>query len=107
MDYHHDLSAYHADGSPPFLIWIWVFPGRRQKVVKHEGRSFKAEAVRSKVRLILCLIPSPTQAQSPFSLLRNCSYKEFGCQYWRRRERRARHPIGGQDLTTDRDGTSR
>ena len=75
VDYHHDLSAHHADGSPPLLIWMGVFPRRRQRVVKHEGRSLEAEAVRSKIRLILCLAPRPTQAQSPFTTLRNCSYK--------------------------------
>ena len=75
MDYHHNLSAHHADGSPSLLVWICIFLGRRQGVVKHEGCGLKAEAVGSKIRLILCLIPSPTQVQSSF-ILRKCSYKQ-------------------------------
>ena len=74
VDYHHDLSAHHTDRSPPSLIWIWVSPRRRQRVVKHKCGSLEADAVRSKVRIILYLIPNPTQAQSPFTVLRNCSY---------------------------------
>ena len=74
MDYHHDLVADHANGSPPFLIRIGVYSRRRQRIVEYEGRSLEAEAVRLKIRLVLCLIPSPTQAQSPFTILRNCSY---------------------------------
>ena len=74
MDYHHNLRAHHADGSPSLLIWIWVFPCCRQRVVEHEDRCLKAETVRSEVRLVLCLIPSPTQVQPSF-ILRNCSYR--------------------------------
>jgi len=55
MDYHHDLSAHHADGSQPQLILIWVFPRRRHRVVKHKDRSLEAEAVRSEVCRILGL----------------------------------------------------
>ena len=76
MDHHHDLSAHHADSSPPLLIWIWVFSRRRHRIVKHKDRSLETEAVRSKIRLILDLIPSPTQMQSPFNVLRNCSYSK-------------------------------
>ena len=76
MDNHHDLSAHHADGSPPLLMWIYISPRRRHMIVKHEDRSLKAEAVGSKVRLILGLIPNPTQAQLPFTILRNCSYRQ-------------------------------
>ncbi len=65
MDYHHDLGAHHANGPPPLLIWIWVFPRRGHGIVEHEDRGHETEAVRSKVRLVLCLIPSPTQARSP------------------------------------------
>ena len=74
MDHYHDYRAHHANGSPPLLIWVGVFPAQRQGVVKHEGRSLEAEAVRSKIRLVLCLIPSPTQAQSPLGALHVCSY---------------------------------
>ena len=75
MDHHHDLSAYHADGSPPLLIWIRVVPRRRYRIVKHENRCFEAEAVRLKVRLVLGPIPNPTQTQSSFTILRECSYR--------------------------------
>ena len=70
------MSAHHADSSPPLLIWIWVFSRRRHRIVKHKERSLETEAVRSKIRLILDLIPSPTQMQSPFNILRNCSYRK-------------------------------
>ena len=88
MDYHHDLSAHHADGSPPLLISLWVFPRRRHGIVKHEDRSLEAEAVRLKVRPILGLIPSPTQTRSPFTTLRHCSYRHVGDQYLPRHNRR-------------------
>ena len=26
VNYHHDLIAHHADGSPSLLVWIRVFP---------------------------------------------------------------------------------
>ena len=85
MDYHHYLSAHHADGSPSLLVWIWIFPSRRQGVVKHEGCGLEAEAVGSKIRPVLCLIPSPTQAQVPFTMLRDCSYRNGTGQYPDRR----------------------
>lgn len=44
---------------------IWVMPRRRQGIVKHEGRGIEPESMRSKVRLILLLIPCPPQPQSP------------------------------------------
>ena len=46
--YHHDLSAHHANGPQPLLIWIWVSPRRRHGIVEHEDRGHEAEAVRSK-----------------------------------------------------------
>ena len=58
-----------------FEAGSWVFPSRRQRVVEHEDRGLEAEAVRSKVRLALCLIPRPTQVQSHVSILRKCSYR--------------------------------
>ena len=57
------------------VIWIWVFPRRRYGTVEHEDRGHEAEGVRSKVRLVLCLVPSPTQVKSPSTILRNCSYR--------------------------------
>ena len=74
MDYHHNLSAHNAVGSPSLLIWIWVLPCCRQRVVEHEDRCLKGENVPSEVRLVLCLIPSLTQVRSPL-ILRNSSYR--------------------------------
>ena len=76
MDYHYYLRAYHADGSPPLLIWIRVFPRRRHRIFEHEDRCLEAKAVRFKVRLILALVPSPTQSPPCFTILRNCSYSK-------------------------------
>ena len=62
-------------------MWIGVFPCRRQRVVKHKDRSLEAEAVPLKISLILWLIPRPMQAKPPFTILRNCSYRNSTRQY--------------------------
>ena len=70
MNDHQDLIAHHDHRPPPLFIRIGVFLSCGHRVVKREDRGLEAEAVRSKVRLVLCLIPSPTQAQSPFTIRR-------------------------------------
>ena len=74
-DYHDDSITHHADSSPPSLIRIWVAARSRLGVVNHKRGNLKADAARLKVRIVLCPIPSPTQAQSHLLILRRCSYR--------------------------------
>ena len=74
MNYHKDLSAHHADGSPSLFVWIWVFPGSGQWIIKHIDRSLEVDAMRPKIRPVLGRVPNPTQAPLLLAILHNCSY---------------------------------
>ena len=76
MNYHHDLTAYHAGGSPSLFVRIRVFPRCGQGVVKHETRSIKVDTMCSKVRPILSLVPGPTQDPALSVKLHKCSYNK-------------------------------
>ena len=74
VNHHQDLSAHHADGPPPLLVRVWVFPCCSQRVIKDIGHSLEVDAMRPKICPALGRVPSPTQVPPPLAILHNCSY---------------------------------
>ena len=74
VDHHHDLTAHHANSSPPLFMGKWVFLRGGHRIFEDEGGGLKAEAVCSEICLALSPVLGATPVQSFLATLHSSSY---------------------------------